>query len=274
MRLRSAVALAVSAALATVVAGAATAAAAPTLRTTYPCYGSGESVLINGAGFTPQGEVAISLSGQQLATLTTDPDGAFSARLEAPAGLFGTLRMRLRASDRTRPGLRAGATIRIADTDVLVTPAVGAPARVRRIRAWGFFGAQAVYAHLKRRGSPGVRNIRLGSPRGACGGLEVKRRLFPTGVRPGAYTLQFDALRRYYPNLDPSVSYLVAIARSGPSTTHTASDRPGGLPPATPFNPARVTRVARFTTTSRFAFDPFFTGRSSRHWKLTSPRSL
>jgi hypothetical protein len=249
VRLRSAVALAVSAVLAAGASSAAAAAPQAVLGTSYPCYGSGESVMLEGRGFTPQGPVALSVSGQQLTTLSTDPDGAFSARMEAPEALFGTVRLRFTAADARQPALRAAATVRIADTDVVVTPQVGAPARLRRIRAWGFFGAPAVYAHVKRHGARRARNIRLGKPRGACGRLDIRRRLFRAGVRPGAYTLQFDALRRYYPNLEPSVSYFVGIF--GASTMQTASERPGGFPPATPFSPPRVNRVARFTTTSR-----------------------
>jgi hypothetical protein len=203
--------LAVSAALALAAAAPAQAVAAPSLHTSYRCYGSGESMLLTGAGFTPQGAVALSISGQQLATVTADPDGAFTARVEAPGSLLGPLRLRFTAADRTRPSLRAGATVRIADTDVLVTPAIGSPAMLRRIHAWGFFDAPAVYAHVKRHGTRRARNIKLGKPRGACGVLSVERRLFPRGVRPGAYTLQFDALRRYQPNLEPSVRYAVGI---------------------------------------------------------------
>lgn len=270
MRLRRAVALAVSAVLATAI-GSASAAAEPVLETSYPCYGSGESLMLNGSGFTPQGPVTLSVLGQQLATVTADLDGAFSARIEAPGTLFGMLYLRFTAIDRTERSLRAGTTVRIADTDVLVTPAGGGPARLRRIQAWGFFGASAVYAHIKRHGARRARNIRLAVPRGACGTLDVRRRLFRHGVRPGAYTLQFDSLRRYHAGLQPSVRYSVGVF--GPSTTQMASERPGGLPPTTPFSPARVNRSARFTTTSRLRIDPFFTGLSSRHSKLTSPRS-
>jgi hypothetical protein len=220
-------------------------------------------MMLSGSGFTPQGLVALSASGQQLTTIYADPDGGFSIRVETPSGLFGMVRLRFTAADASQLSLRASTTVWITDTDVVVTPTGGAPARLRRIRAWGFFGADAVYAHVKRHGAPRARNIRLGEPRGACGTLDVQRRLFHRSVRPGSYTLQFDALRRYYPNLVSSVSYYVGVF--GPSTTHTASERPGGLPPSTPLNPPRVKRVARFTTTSRSRVDPFLTGASSRH---------
>lgn len=225
MRLRSAVALAVLATLGLAASGASAQAPAPRLSASYPCYGSGESLLLSGSGFTPQAPVALSISGQQLATVGADPDGNFTARVQSPGSLFGTVLLRFSAVDSTSRSLRAATTVRIATTDVVVTPAIGGPARVRRIRAWGFFDARAVYAHIKRHGARRARNIRLGTPSGACGRLNIERRLFSAGVRPGAYTLQFDTLRRYYPNLESGVSYVVAIF--GPASSR-ASAWPGG----------------------------------------------
>lgn len=211
VRSRSAVALAVSAALAAVLHGGAASAAAATLDTSYPCYSSDDSVLLSGEGFTPDGWVALSVSGQQLTIVAADSEGGFSVRVRTPGPFFGTTRLRFTASDRAQPGLRDSAAVRISDPDVLVTPEVGNPTDLRRIRAWGFFGADSVYAHIKRRGAKRARNIRLGRPSGACGLLNVKRRLFPHTPRPGAYTLQFDSLRRYHPNLASSVTYSVGV---------------------------------------------------------------
>ncbi len=44
-----------------------------------------------------------------------------------------------------------------------------------------------------------VRTVRLGSPRGSCGNLDVRARFFPHGTHPGRYTVIFDANRRYVP---------------------------------------------------------------------------
>jgi hypothetical protein len=214
VRLRSAVAPAV---LATLAVAASSAEAAPSLDASYPCYGSGESLLLSGSGFTPQETVTLSVSGQQLATIGTDPDGSFTARVQAPEALFGTLLLRFSAADKAQPGVRAGTTVRIAATDVVITPAVASPSRLRRIQGWGFFDARAVYAHVKRHGAKRARNIRLGSPNGACGRLDVERRLFPRGVRPGSYTLQFDTLRQYYPRLASGIRYVVAVFGQGSS---------------------------------------------------------
>jgi hypothetical protein len=211
VRPRSAAALAVSAVLAAAPSTASGAPPSAALDTSYPCYSSGESMLLSGSGFTPQGEVSLSVTGQQLTTVQADLDGAFTMRVRMPSFLFGMTSMRFTASDKALPHLRDHATVRIADADVVVTPEIGAPSDLRRIRAWGFFGADAVYAHVKRHGATRARNIRLGSPTGACGRLDIQRRLFPHSPRPGAYTLQFDTLRRYYPNLDSSVSYSVGV---------------------------------------------------------------
>jgi len=225
VRLRSAVALAVLVILGAAASGASAQGLAPQLNASYPCYGSGESLLLTGSGFTPQELVALTVSGQQLGTVDTDSDGGFSARVEAPTGLFGTILLRFSAIDRAQPEVRVGTDVRITSTDVIVTPAVGSPSRLRRIRAWGFFEERAIYAHVKRRGARHARNIRLGVPSGACGRLDTRRRLFPSGVRPGTYTLQFDTLRHYYPNLASGISYVVAVV--GPASSR-ASGWPGG----------------------------------------------
>jgi hypothetical protein len=167
--------------------------------------------MLRGSGFTPWGTVALSVGGQQVATIDADLDGAFAVRVRAPAPFFGTTRLRFTATDRAQRTLTDHATVRISDTDVVVTPEIGGPRQLRRIRAWGFFGVDAVYAHVKRRGAKRARNIRLGTPRGPCGVLSVKRRIFRHTPRPGSYTLQFDALRRYYRNVDSSVSYSVGV---------------------------------------------------------------
>jgi uncharacterized membrane protein len=238
VRIRSAAALALSVAVAAGAAPPSAAAHAAALDTDYPCYADGENVLLAGSGFTPGGSVALSVGGQQLTTVGADPEGGFTVRVEAPIALLGVTRLRFTATDRARLSTRASTVVRIAATDVLVTPAGGSPSLPRRIRAWGFIESGAVYAHVKRRGHRRARNIRLGAPRGACGVLDVERRLFRRLARPGVYTLQFDAFRRYIPNLAPSVRYFVAVLRPILSAT------PRSPAPALRFSLAsRVTRA-------------------------------
>ena len=117
MRLRSAVAPAVLATLLVAVAVPAAAQAQPRLSASYPCYGNDESLLLNGSGFTPQGAVALSVSGQQLATVGADPDGSFTARVQSPGSFFGTTRMRFSASARIAKTSVKYNTLRCAHAD-------------------------------------------------------------------------------------------------------------------------------------------------------------
>ncbi|HEX2070390.1 MAG TPA: hypothetical protein VHF90_01930 [Thermoleophilaceae bacterium] len=206
MRTRSAALLTV---LATACAVPAEAVAAPTLAPNYPCYTDEESVLLTGAGFSPNGEVRLSSSGARLATIDSDSDGEFSMRLSVPA-IDGALTLPLVATDSADPRLSARTAVRVVSVGVEVVPSIGAS---WRIVARGFIGTRALYAHVRRRGAPGRRNVDLGAPRGACGTLDVTRRLFRRVPRPGAYTLQFDSNRRYVPNIAPSVTYSMTVAR-------------------------------------------------------------
>jgi hypothetical protein len=195
-----------AAALASAVAAPATAA---TLSVDRACYSSGESVLVTGGGFTPGGRVTLTLGGQQLGAVTAGSDGALAARLRAPRA-FWVQRLALVATDRAGGWATVGATIRVTDTDAWISPAPSLHSP-RRIRARGFVGADRLYAHVKRRGSERARNIPLGRPRGACGLVDVRRRLFPRHIRPGAYTIQVDAARLFFPLMIPSVRYFAAL---------------------------------------------------------------
>lgn len=209
MGTRSAVALVVLAVLAS---AAPSTARAASLSADRSCYSGKESMVLSGSGFTPDGDVVLRASGELLGTTVADSDGGISVRVVAPR-VFGVERLRFVARDRADTSLTATTRVRIAATDVLLTPALSAPRRPSRIRAWGFIDVAAVYAHVRRGTRGRVRNIRLGVPRGPCGVLDVTRRLLRREARPGLYTVQFDALRRYVPGIEPSVAYLMALGR-------------------------------------------------------------
>jgi len=177
------------------------------------CYGPSQVISLTGYGFTPDGDVALSADGQQLGIGIADYDGLFSASVRAPALPFASLPLRFTATDQTYLLNRASAMVRLTSLGVRVTPTTGVPSRPRRIRARGFFNGQALYAHIRHAGN--TRNVRLGSLRGACGRLDVTRRLFRPGVRPGAYTLHFDTSRRYFPGAGSRVTYAVTISSAG-----------------------------------------------------------
>lgn len=177
------------------------------------CYGAGQMITLTGYGFTPDGDVALSAEGQQLGIGMADYDGVFNASMRAPAIPFATMGLRFTATDQTYLLNRASAIVRLTALGVAVTPPTGDPARVRRIRARGFFGGGTLYAHIRR--SDRARTVRVGRLRGACRALNVKRRLFGPAVDPGAYTLRFDTSRRPARRGGPSVTYAVRIAAHG-----------------------------------------------------------
>jgi hypothetical protein len=196
--------------LAAAVAPAAAPAQSASLSPDRPCYGARQMISLTGDGFTPDGDVALSVEGQQLGVGIADYDGVFSATMRAPAIPLSLLTLRFTATDQTYLLNRASTLVRLASLGVAVTPRTGDPSRVRRIRARGFFGGEALYAHVRRRGH--TRNVYLGALRGPCRSLDVRRRLFPAGADTGAYTLRFDTSPQGAPRAGRSVTYSVTIA--------------------------------------------------------------
>jgi hypothetical protein len=188
-----------------------------------PCYGAHQVISLTGYGFTPDGDVALSVDGQQLGIGSADYDGVFSASLRAPVLPFAAMLLRLTATDQTYLLNRASAAVRLTSLDVDVTPTTGAPSRPRRIRARGFFDGSALYAHIRRGGR--TRNVRIGRLHGPCHRLDVTRRLFKPGVRAGDYRLHFDTYRRFYGAADVRVTYAVTIAKAGRATSASAGAR-------------------------------------------------
>jgi hypothetical protein len=174
------------------------------------CYSPGEMVSLTGYGFTPDGDVGLSAGGQPLGFGIADYDGLFRAEMRAPRLPFSQVGLRFTATDQTYRLNRASTTIQLTSLGVRVTPATGDPTRPRRIRARGFFGGRTLYAHVRR--GDRVRSLRLGRLTGACRRIDVTRRLFPAGVDPGAYKLDFDTNRRFLGEADSQISYAVKIA--------------------------------------------------------------
>lgn len=205
--------------LATAVAPATALAQNVTLSSDRSCYGARQMISLTGHGFTPDGDVALSVEGQQVGIGIADYDGVFSATMRAPAIPLSVLTLRFTATDQTYLLNRATTPVRLASLGVAVTPRTGDPSRTRRIRARGFFGGEVLYAHV-RRGNR-TRDVMLGALRGPCGSLDVRRRLFPPGVGTGKYTLRFDTNPLGIVRGVRNVTYSVTIA--GPRRSRAAS---------------------------------------------------
>lgn len=182
------------------------------------CYSGYGSAQLHGTGFTPNGTVRLDDHETSFLTeggneVSADANGSF-----VYTGTFDTSTNResvdtVSAQDESNRSLRAAVGVRVSPLQVSVFP-VGFffltthPGAVLHVRARGFAGARVIYGHVftggvKFFGGGGrtrlVRTVRLGSPRGSCGNLDVRARFFPRGSHSGRYTVIFDANRRYVP---------------------------------------------------------------------------
>jgi hypothetical protein len=164
------------------------------------CYSAGESVNLIGAAFTPTTNPAapmsvnISRDGTLLGALVTDANGAFNGVLTL-AQPTGRKTKTYRAVDATDQTLTASDQITVSAVRVGLRPSNGAPGRVMSITARGFTTGRTLWAHVIKGKSR--RHIELGRLKGACGGLETRRRLLPRNASLGVHTIQFDTFRRY-----------------------------------------------------------------------------
>lgn len=188
---------------------APTAAPAATLSVDKPCYGAGERVDFSGTGYTPDGSVALSVSGQQLGLTSVNPVGELAASLGAPA-IDGRQRTdTFTATDQADLSLTASVPVLLTSLNVKVIPKHGDPSNPKRIVARGFTSGTTLYAHVRRGKSR--RNVRIGRLKGACKTLDVKRRLFSPDATAGVYKVQFDAKRRYSASTAQQVGFLVNV---------------------------------------------------------------
>jgi len=205
LKLRTAV---LSTLVAVALAAPATASAA-SLSVNKSCYGPGEKIAFSGSGFTPNGEVALSVSGRQLGVTTANGVGEIAASTGAPA-IRGKRRSDFyTAVDQTNLSLSAGVPVRLTSLNVKVTPKNGNPAKAKRVVARGFTTGKVLWAHLRR--GEARRNVKIGRLKGACKTLTVKRQLFPANAKDGLYSVSFDTKRTYSAKQRPQVSFLVTV---------------------------------------------------------------
>jgi hypothetical protein len=179
----------------------ATSAAAQTSLAVDPvkqCYREQETVSLLGSGFTANGFVDFSRAGSPLGDpVLVDPSGALSVGLVLPGLTSGQRTLTYDARDETDPSLTASASLLVTATDVSIKPAGGRPDRRLRISARGYMDGDALFAHVKRLATGGVRTQRIGAVEGPCGKVSARTRLFGSGASPGRYRIQFDTYRHY-----------------------------------------------------------------------------
>jgi len=209
--LRMSRSLAVAAGLVMLAAPPAASAASLTVSPQKRCYSSGETVTLDGTGFSPSGSATIARDGTPLnPPLNTTDAGAFSALLTLGQN-SGRQTRTYTATDNAVPTLTASAQITVSAVRVNLSPTDGAPGRRMRIAAHGFTTGKTLWAHVVRKKSK--RNLKIGALRGACGGLKTRRRLLPANAALGVYTIQFDTFRRYNPKQPVRDRYTINVRR-------------------------------------------------------------
>ena len=196
------------------VAGAALAAAAPAQAATLAlggsksCYRAGDTLTVNGAGFTPNGQASVTLEGRSLGTVPTDPAGNFSTPLTIGV-LEGIGNRLLVATDALNPANVGQAQFLGSSLDVTVRPKNGAAGRKLRVKASGFTTGKRLYAHIIRKRYK--RNVFVGKLKGPCRTLKLRKRVLPPGTPTGVYTVQFDTKRRYSKKTKIWVKFTVTV---------------------------------------------------------------
>jgi hypothetical protein len=193
---RGAVVAAITAATLAAPAGAA---AAPTIAVDRPCYTPDMPIGITGSGFTPGGEVGITItleSSMHSYSGAAAPTGQIDGMIPLPDVEGTQTEATMVAVDDAQvpPGRPPGpeqtaATTFLASQWYMAIPGwgdgqvtgVGRPGRRTAIEAAGFVGAAGttLYAHYLRRGRL-AKTARVGALTGPCGDFEGRFRQFPS----------------------------------------------------------------------------------------------
>jgi len=206
MRPRMAAAFAAAVAL---VAAAPAQAATLTLVGSKSCYRAGDTLTLNGAGFTPGGQASITLEGKDLGVVPTDAAGNFSAPLSI-GSLKGVSTRTLIATDASNPANVGQAQFLGSSLGVTVRPRNGGAGRKLRINASGFTTGKRLYAHIVRKRYR--RNVFIGKLKGPCRTLKLRKRVLPASTPTGVYTVQFDTRRRYSKKTKVWVRFTVTVS--------------------------------------------------------------
>ena len=175
------------------------AAQAATIDAAKRCYFNGDTVVLKGSGFAPDGPVTFTVNGRRTSgTVITDGNGDFEANYEPPATADED-RLVIRASD--SEGTVAKKRIFVT-TERRVT---ADPAQTTNVRTWKAvfrlygFGRGKAFVHYVAPNGKLRKTVKLGKLRGPCGRRKTdKRRVLPFANPDfGVWKLQFDTRRRF-----------------------------------------------------------------------------
>jgi hypothetical protein len=171
------------------------------------CHLSGQTANVFGSGFTPNGEVKVSIGGAPDST-SADAAGNITLPLRF-LPVKGIKVAQVAATDVTNTTLTASLQLRITRLHVDVNPSTAPAGKSRRIKGYGLRPGK-VYMHV--RGPHGYRaDTRIAKAKKPCGTFKIHRTIVPAGVRPGAYKVRFDAKKKYSKKTKPQTGGTLTI---------------------------------------------------------------
>jgi hypothetical protein len=171
------------------------------------CHLSGQTANVFGSGYTPNGQVNVSIGGTPDSTVA-DAAGNISLPLRF-LPVKGIQIAQVAATDVTNAALTASVQLRITRLHVDVNPTTAPAGKSRRIKGYGLLPGK-VFMHV--RGPHGYRtDTRLANAKKPCGTFKIHRTIVPAGVRSGAYKVRFDGKRKYSKKTKPQTGGTLTI---------------------------------------------------------------
>jgi hypothetical protein len=172
------------------------------------CYLTGESDTLSGAGYTPNGSVAIAVDGTTVFSLTADATGNIGTTLQ-----FGTMKAvkthSLTATDAANPALTATVSFVGTTHQVATRDSRGKPGKKVKLRGYGFLFGRKAYMHVN---GHGIHTTTfLARPKAPCGTFSVKKKLVRKGAPIGKYKVQFDARKKFSKKTQPRLVYPLTV---------------------------------------------------------------
>jgi hypothetical protein len=177
-----------------------------------PCYVAQSPIALHGGGFEPGAPLRITREGTEVATVTVQPDGTFSATVDSralPGGVAESVD-ELSVSD---PESTVVQHVHVTAFGASYAPKAASPGAYVRFSAFGFGRDRTVYLHYLKPNGHAARTVRLGATRGVCGTIKrtARRHLFPFKPRRGHWRLQFDTSRAVDPDAVPRIVLPVTV---------------------------------------------------------------
>jgi len=163
-----------------------------------------ETVRVYGHDFTPGQRVDVFVDETFVNTALPDSNGDVIGSVTAPYRRSGEAPFTIRITEQGQASNTATVWSWVTALGVRLRPSLARPSRRVRFTGRGFTEGTSVFAHYVRAGKV-RKTVRLGTPTGPCGRIDVKRRQIPI-KRPavGRWTLQVDN-QPIYSAMPPSV---------------------------------------------------------------------